>query len=175
MSKTKKETEETVSKEQTTLENEASADTQPDEIETLVAQNAELNERVLRQMAEFDNFKKRTQKEKEEMSVYLKGNCVKEFLEVLDNFERGLAVECKDEEYKKGMEMIFSQFNQTLQKLDVAEIPALNETFNPDFHNAINQVEDESFGENTVCQVMQKGYKIGDKVIRHSMVVVANP
>lgn len=141
----------------------------------LNAKNNELNERLLRQMAEFDNYKKRTAKEKDEMGIFTKGICVKEMLGVLDNFERALAVDCKDEDYKKGMEMIFNQLGQVLQKLDVSEIEAYNAPFDPIYHNAINQVEDESFGENTVCQVLQKGYKIGDRVIRHAVVVVANP
>lgn len=158
--------------EQTKTANDA---TEPSELDTVKEQNAELNDRLIRQMAEFDNYKKRTSKEKDELAAYAKGICVKELLSVIDNFERALEVPCQDEGYKKGMEMIFNQFTQTLTKLDVSEIEAFNQPFDPDFHNAINQIEDASFGENTVCQVLQKGYKLGEKVIRHSMVVVANP
>lgn len=137
--------------------------------------NDELNDRLLRSAAEFDNYKKRTLKEKEELSGYTKALCIKELLTVLDSFERAMETECRDEEYKKGMDMIFKQFANSLASLGVAEIEAYNQPFNPEFHNAVNQTQDESFGENTVCQVLQKGYKIGNHVIRHAMVVVANP
>ncbi len=145
------------------------------ELEKLQAENSELNEKLLRQFAEFDNYKKRTTKEKEEIASYAKSICLKDILGVVDNFERALSTECKDEEFKKGMDMIFTQFIETLKAQGLEEIEALNQEFNPEFHNAINQVEDENFGENTVCNVFQKGYKLGDKVIRHAMVVVANP
>lgn len=153
---------------------EATTTPELSEIEKLTEKNAELNETLLRSYAEFDNFKKRTLKEKEEMTIYAKALCVKDILSVIDNFERALASESKDEEYKKGMSMIFHQLIETMTKLGVEEIEALNKPFDPEFHNAINQIEDENFGENTVCQVMQKGYKISNRVIRHAMVVVAN-
>ncbi|MFZ2538647.1 MAG: nucleotide exchange factor GrpE [Oscillospiraceae bacterium] len=145
------------------------------EVDMQKAKNAQLNETLLRSYAEFDNFKKRTLKEKEEMMIYSKALCLKDILSVVDNFERALAVESKDEEFKKGMEMIFTQLSETITNLGVQEIESLNQTFNPDVHNAINQIEDENFGENTICQVFQKGYKIGERVLRHAMVVVANP
>lgn len=147
----------------------------PSELDILKEENAELNDRLVRKIAEFDNYKKRTLKEKDELAVYAKGLCVKELLSVTDNFERGLEAPCQDESYKKGMEMIFNQFTQTLAKLDVTEIDALNKPFDPELHNAINQVEDPAFEDNTVCEVLQKGYMLGEKVIRHAMVVVANP
>ena len=145
------------------------------ELAALQKENEELKNKLLRQMAEFDNFKKRTSKEKDELYGYAKADCVEAVLGVLDNFERALQTDCADETFKQGVEMIFNQFSEALKKLGVEEIPAQGETFDPQVHNAVNQVEDENFGENTVCQVFQKGYKIGDRVIRHSMVVVANP
>lgn len=154
---------------------EPQKDETPSEVETLKAENEELKNKLLRQMAEFDNYKKRTAKEKDELYNYAKANCVETILGVADNFERALQTECSDETFKQGVEMIFNQFNEMLRKLGVEEIEALGKPFNPEIHNAVNQVEDENFGENTVCQVFQKGYKLGDKVIRHSMVVVANP
>lgn len=175
MSKSKKEPMADEIEKDETVDLPATEETELSEVELLKAQNAELNENLLRSYAEFDNFKKRTQKEKEEMMVYSKALCIKDMLSVIDNFERALATECKDEEFKKGMEMIFTQMSETLTKLGVEEIEALNISFNPDVHNAINQIEDENLGENTVAQVFQKGYKIGEKVIRHAMVVVANP
>ena len=145
------------------------------ETEALKKENEELKNQMLRLRAEFDNFKKRTAKEKDDLYDYAKANSVEAVLGVLDNFERALETECADEGFKQGVEMIFHQFQDALKKLGVEEIPALGEPFDPQIHNAVNQVEDEKFGENTVCQVFQKGYKLGDRVIRHSMVVVANP
>lgn len=144
-------------------------------IEALEKEKEELQNKNLRQMAEFDNFKKRTQREKDELYNYAKADCVEMILGVLDNFERALETQCSDETFKQGIEMIFNQMNECLGRLGVEEIPAQGETFDPDLHNAVNQVEDDAYGENTVCQVFQKGYRIGDRVIRHSMVVVANP
>jgi len=145
------------------------------QVEALTAQNAELNDRLLRTAAEYDNFRKRTQKEKGELSSFTKAGCLKEILGVADNFERALSCECKDPDFKKGMDMIFTQLHTCLEKLGAKEIPALNEKFDPELHNAIKQVEDENFGENTVCEVLQKGYRLEDRIIRHAMVVVANP
>lgn len=145
------------------------------ELDIIKAKNDELNENLLRSFAEFDNFKKRTIKEKEEMTIYAKMLCIKDILAVIDNFERALAADCKDEDFKKGMAMIFTQLNETMKKLGVEEIEAINQKFDPEMHNAINQIEDPNFDDNTICQVMQKGYKIANKVIRHAMVVVANP
>lgn len=145
------------------------------EIEKLEAEKQELNDKLLRQMAEFDNFKKRTAKEKLELAGYARAECLKEILGVIDNFERALQYECGDSEFKKGIDMIFHQLEESLKAQGLEEIEALNVEFNPEVHNAINQVEDEAFGDNTVCNVLQKGYKLGDRVIRHAMVVVANP
>ena len=129
----------------------------------------------LSKFAEFDNFKKRTAREKQEIGSFAKGACIKELLGVADNFERALSTECKDEDFYKGMEMILKQMQDTFTRLGATEIEALNMPFNPEMHHAIKQVEDESFGENTVCQVLQKGYTLDGHVIRHAMVVVANP
>ncbi len=141
----------------------------------LEEENGELKDQLLRKTAEFENFRKRTLKEKEEMGIYAKGVCVKELLTPIDNFERALATTCKDPDFQKGMEMILAQFEKSLTTLGVVEIEALNTPFDPELHNAIQQVDNPEFEANTVCQVMQKGYIMGDKVIRHAMVVVANP
>ncbi|MEG2429089.1 MAG: nucleotide exchange factor GrpE, partial [Oscillospiraceae bacterium] len=145
------------------------------ESEKLVEQNEQLNEKILRNMAEFENFKKRTQKEKIELSSYTKANCFNEVISAIDNFERALESPCKDEDYKKGMEMILSQLTSSLKAQSIEEIEAINQPFNPELHNAVSQIQDENLGENVVSSVMQKGYKIGDKIIRCAMVVVANP
>lgn len=158
---------------------EPAAETKPEEGTTpeaeLKAQLEEMRENYLRQVAEFDNFRKRTAKEKEETYTFALAKCINELLPVMDNFERALACETTDENYKKGIEMIHTQLSEMLKKLGVTEIEAEGKPFDPELHNAVSQKEDDSFGENTVCQVFQKGYRIGDRVIRHAMVVVANP
>ncbi len=145
-----------------------------EENEKMKAEIEELNDKILRHYAEFDNYKKRTSKEKTELSSFVKVNAFKDLLSVADNFERALACECQDENFKKGMEMIFNQLHDYLNKQGIVEIEALGKEFNPDMHNAISQVEDENLAENVVAQVFSKGYMLDDKVIRHAMVVVAN-
>lgn len=142
------------------------------ELETQVAQ---LKDKELRQFAEFDNFRKRTQREKAETYKNAAADCILPFITVLDNLERALEAAAEDNDFKSGIDMIVKQFREVLAKQDVHEIEAQGKPFDPLVHNAVNQVEDENFGENTICQVFQKGYKMGDKVIRHAMVVVANP
>lgn len=158
-------------------ENAAEQATPPElsEVEQLKAELANMNENYLRQVAEFDNFRKRTAKEKQDTYSYALMKCITEFLPIMDNFERALACETQDTEYKKGVEMIYTQLTEMLKKLGVSEIEAEGKPFDPALHNAVSQKEDDSFGENIVCQVFQKGYQLGDKVIRHAMVVVANP
>ncbi len=148
--------------------------TQKDETEELIKKNAELEDKILRQMAEFDNFRKRTLKEKEEIGTFAKIKCISDLIPVLDNFERALQTESKDPDFKKGVEMIFNSLKETLEKMGVEEIKAEGEPFDPEFHYAVSLVEDENLGKNVVANVMQKGYKLGDKVIRHAMVTVAN-
>lgn len=151
------------------------ADEAAEKLEALQKQNAELSDKLLRQMAEFDNYRKRTTREKEEIGVVAKSKALTEILPVLDNFERAMQTECGDAEFRKGMELIFKSFVDALKKQGVEEIAAEGETFNPDLHYAVTTVEDDSFGPNTVAAVLQKGYRLGDKVLRHAMVSVANP
>ena len=132
-------------------------------------------DKYLRLLAEYDNFRKRSVKERLDASADATAKAALEVISVIDNFERAMAAECSDESYKKGVEMIYGQFTEVIKRLGVEEIEALGKEFDPNLHNAVSQVEDESFGENTVSQVYQKGYKLGDKVIRCAMVVVANP
>ena len=132
------------------------------------------NDRYLRLMAEYDNYRKRSQKEKDNLYGEIRANAVKEFLPVFDILERALAAETTDEAYRKGVEMIMAQFNKTLEKLGVTEIKSLGEKFDPQFHNAVMHVEDEEKGENEIVEVFQKGFMLGDKVIRFAMVKVAN-
>lgn len=132
-------------------------------------------DKYLRLMAEYDNFRKRSAKERLEINANATANVIGEILPVFDNFERALRTETTDESYKAGVEMIFNQFNEMLKKLNVEIIDPTGETFDPNIANAVNQIEDPELGENVVAQTFQKGCKIGDKVIRYAMVVVANP
>ena len=131
-------------------------------------------DKYLRLMAEFDNYKKRSVKERENIYADVRVDTVAKFLPVYDNLERALKQETADEAYRKGVEMIMTQFVSTMEKLGVTEIEALGEKFDPAKHNAVMHVDDESFGENEVVEVFQKGFKLNDKVIRFAMVKVAN-
>ncbi|MDY3013684.1 MAG: nucleotide exchange factor GrpE [Evtepia sp.] len=147
---------------------------QPTEEETLKAALREQEDKYLRLLAEYDNYRKRSQKEKENAWSSAKADTAKEFLPVYDNLERALKQETADEAYAKGVEMIMTQLKTVLEKLGIQEIPAQGETFDPNVHNAVMHVDDESLGENVVAEVFQAGFQMGDKVIRHAMVKVAN-
>ena len=125
----------------------------------------EYYEHLKRNMAEFDNFKKRISKEKDMMYNTISASVISELLPILDNFEKALNSESTDESYKNGMAMIYGQLIDALNKIGVEEIEALNTTFDPNFHEAVMHVEDENFGEKEVVEVFRKGYKIGDKII----------
>jgi molecular chaperone GrpE len=154
--------------------NNETPDEQPENSVDYEAILAEEKDKYLRLFAEYDNYRKRTSKEKTEAYGDSAAKTIAEILPALDNFERALDAETSDEKYKEGIVMIFNQLQDILRKLGVTEIEALNQPFDPNIHSAIKQVDDENFGENTVCQVFQKGYKLGDRIIRHSMVAVAN-
>ena len=135
----------------------------------------ELTDRVKRQMAEFDNFRKRTEKEKSAMYEVGAKSVIEKILPVVDNFERGLATaENNDDPFVEGMHKIYKQLMTTLESLDVKPIEAVGKEFNPDLHNAVMHVDDESVGENIVVEELQKGYMYRDSVVRYSMVKVAN-
>lgn len=148
---------------------------QQSEEEKLKAEILEQNDKYLRIVAEYDNFRKRTAKERLELISTAKADAVTQILPVIDNFERALSAQTQDETYKAGIEMIFKQFGDVLKNLGIEEINPLGEKFDPNVANAVNQIEDENLGENEVAQVFQKGYRIGDKILRYAMVVVANP
>lgn len=132
------------------------------------------SERYLRLMAEFDNYKKRSVRERESIYTDVRVDTVSRFLPVYDNLVRALAAETADAAYKKGVEMIFTQLMEVFKGLGVAEIEAKGKPFDPNRHNAVMHVEDESVGENTVVEEFQKGFVLGDRVIRFSVVKVAN-
>ena len=132
------------------------------------------NDKYLRLLAEYDNFRKRSQKEKDSLYADIKAEAVSAFLPVYDNLLRALAANTEDEAYRKGVEMIMTQFKNTLEKLGVTEIEALGKTFDPNLHNAVMHIEDEEKGESEIVEVFQTGFMLGEKVIRFAMVKVAN-
>ena len=137
----------------------------------------ELTDKLTRQMAEFDNFRKRTEKEKSQMYEVGAKDIIEKILPVVDNFERGLDAvpeEKKEDPFIQGMEKVYKQFMTVLESVEVKPIEALGNQFDPNFHNAVMHVEDENFGENEVAEEFQKGYMYRDSVVRHSMVKVAN-
>lgn len=137
----------------------------------------ELTDRLTRQMAEFDNFRKRTEKEKSQMYEIGAKDIIEKILPVVDNFERGLDAvkeEEKDDPFVQGMEKVYKHLMTTLEEIEVKPIEAVGKEFDPNLHNAVMHVEDENFGENIVAEEFQKGYTYRDSIVRHSMVKVAN-
>lgn len=134
-----------------------------------------VKDQFVRLTAEYDNYRKRTAKEKDSLYQDAKADTIREFLAVYDNLERAVATEGdEDSPHKKGLEMIFHQYQEILKKLGVTEIEAQGAPFDPEKHNAVMHIDDENFGENVVSQVFQAGFTLGDKVIRHAIVQVAN-
>ena len=132
------------------------------------------NDRYLRLLAEYDNYRKRSQKEKDSLYADIKSDTVAKFLPVYDNLVRALAQSTEDEAYRRGVEMIMTQFNTTLEKLGASKIECLGQKFDPSLHNAVMHVEDEEKSENEIVEVFQDGFMMGEKVIRFAMVKVAN-
>lgn len=132
------------------------------------------NDKYLRLMAEYDNYRKRSQKEKESLYTDIRSETVEKFLPVYDNLERALAQETQDAAFKKGVEMTMNQLVSVMEKLGVVSFGAAGEVFDPQLHNAVMHVEDEALGENVIAEVFQKGFKVGEKVVRFAMVKVAN-
>ena len=180
MSKKEKKPEDVTPEEQTeqavpTEETEAEAPNPLlEELEALKKNLSDQEDKFLRLAAEYDNYRRRSQKEKESAWSDAKADTAAAFLPVYDNLERALKQETADEAYKKGVEMTMNQLREVLKKLGVEEIPALGETFDPNVHNAVMHVDDESLGENVVAEELLKGYMYRDTVVRHSMVKVAN-
>ncbi len=139
------------------------------------AQIEELTDKVRRQMAEFENFRKRSEKEKTQMYEVGAKGILEKILPVVDNFERGLkGMEESEDPFAQGMQMIYKQLMTSLEEAGVKAIEAVGQEFNPDFHNAVMHIEDDEFGENEIVEEFQKGYMYHDSVLRHSMVKVAN-
>ena len=154
------------------IQNEES--TENNELQAKKEELDELTDRYKRILAEFENHKKRSQKEREGLYNSILGDIIEVILPILDNLENAAKVETSDENYKKGIELVLKQFQDVLKSKGVEEIKALGETFDPELHEAVSSVQDDSKGEKEIVQEYRKGYKIGHRVIRHSMVVVAN-
>ena len=148
--------------------------TENSELQAIQQELDELTDRYKRILAEFENHKKRSQKEREGLYNSILWDIIEVVLPVLDNLENAAKVETSDENYKKGIELVLKQFQDVLKSKGVEEIKALGETFDPELHEAVSSVQDDSKGEKEIVQEYRKGYKIGHRVIRHSMVVVAN-
>ncbi len=144
------------------------------EIENLKTELDQKNDLLLRTAAEFDNFKKRTEREKAGIAEFAKAGLIKQLLPILDNIDRASAAEKDTPDYIKGIEMIVKQFEGIAANLGITEVAQVGDTFNPEMHEAVMHIEDETLGENVIADVLQKGYKIGDTVIRAAMVKVAN-
>ena len=148
---------------------------QVEQMELAAKQLDAVKDQFVRLTAEYDNYRKRTAKEKDGLYQDAKADTIKEFLAVYDNLERAVATEGdEDSPHKKGLEMIFHQYQEILKKLGVTEIEALGQSFDPEKHNAVMHIDDENLGENVVSQVFQAGFQLGDKVVRHAIVQVAN-
>ena len=144
------------------------------EIEKIKIELEETTDRYKRLMAEFDNYKKRSAKEREGLYNSLLADIVSSVLPVVDNLEKAVETKTEDENYKQGVEMVHKQLLDTLYNLGVEQIKTVGETFNPEYHEAVSSVQDDNLGQQEIKEEFRKGYKIKDKVIRHSMVVVAN-
>lgn len=153
---------------------EAKKEEKPSELDTVKEQLAKEHDGYLRLAAEYDNFRKRSQKEKDDLYTVIKAETVGKFLPVYDNLERALAQETADEAYKKGVEMTMNQLVKVMEGLGVTSFGEIGEAFDPARHNAVMHVEQEGLGENVIAEVFQKGFIVGEKVIRFAMVKVAN-
>ncbi len=170
--KEEKESQETIEKEQVQEQEENKKEQQEEMVPK--QEYDELNDRYKRILAEFENFKKRSGKEREGLYNSILGDIIEVILPIVDNLENAAKVETEDENYKQGVELVLKQFKDVLKSKGVEEIKAVGEIFDPELHEAVSSIQDENLGEKEVAEEYRKGYKIGSKVIRHSMVVVAN-
>ena len=134
----------------------------------------ELNDRYKRLFAEFENYKKRSQKERENLYGMITGDVVSKILPIMDNLENAANAKTEDTAYQEGVKLVMRQFSDALKSFNVEEISSVGQKFDPELHEAVSHIEDETKGEQEIVQEYRKGYKIGNKVIRHSMVIVAN-
>jgi len=157
-----------------TAETQAGGETTPDPLAELQKELEETKDRLMRTLAEYDNFRKRTQKEREALYPEAEAGVLTKFLPFMDNFERAMQAECADPDFKKGMEMIYQSFCEIFSSMGVEPIGEEGETFDPNLHNAVMHEENPDLGENVVSMVLQKGWKRGEKILRYAMVKTAN-
>ena len=162
---------EEVEQEKTPKDAESNLKTKLDDLQILYD---DLDDRYKRLFAEFENYKKRSQKERDSIYGMITGDVVTTMLPIMDNLEKAAENKTEDTAYQEGVKLVARQFQESLKRLGLEEIEAVGERFNPEFHEAVSHVEDETKGEQEIVQEYRKGYKIGNKVIRHSMVIVAN-
>ena len=174
MAKKKDQAPEETPEKEVTAEAEQAVDPRDEKITALETELAAEKDKHLRLLAEYDNFRKRSQKERENIYSDVRADTIIKLLPVYDNLERALKQETADEAYRKGVEMTMKQLEEILAKLGVTAIEAVGKEFDPAVHNAVMHIEDENLGAGIVAQEFQKGFKLGDKVIRFSMVQVAN-
>ena len=162
--------------EETTPETQAgpTQEEQPDPVAELQKELDETKDRLMRTLAEYDNFRKRTQKERESLFPEAEAGVLTRFLPFMDNFERAMQAECADPDFKKGMEMIYQSFGEIFTSMGVEPIGQEGEAFDPNLHNAVMHEENPDLGENVVSMVLQKGWKRGEKILRYAMVKTAN-
>lgn len=149
-------------------------DIKTDEVSKTKQELEETTDRLKRIMAEFENYKKRSSKERESLYNSLLADIISSFLPIIDNLEKAVDAKTEDEGYKQGVELVLKQFTDTFKSLGVETIETVGKTFDPEIHEAVSSVQDDTLGEKEIKEEFRKGYKIGTKVIRHSMVVVAN-
>ena len=166
--------EETIENKEELQKETIKAEGQSDELAKTKQELEETTDRLKRIMAEFENYKKRSGKEREMLYNSLLADIVSSFLPVIDNLEKAAEAKTEDENYKQGLELVLKQFKDVLTKFGVEEIKTVGETFDPEVHEAVSSVQDDTKGEKEIIQEFRKGYRIGAKVIRHSMVIVAN-
>ena len=153
---------------------EPQAEPQPDPVAELQKELDETKDRLMRTLAEYDNFRKRTQKEREALYPEAEAGILAKFLPFMDNFERAMQAPCADPDFKKGMDMIYQSFNEIFQSMGVEPIGEEGEAFDPNLHNAVMHEDNPDLGENVVSMVLQKGWKRGEKILRYAMVKTAN-
>ena len=153
---------------------EQAQDTNVNDDKVELAEYEELNDRYKRMLAEFENYKKRSQKERESIYGMITGDVVATMLPIMDNLEKAADAKTDDINYQEGVKLVVRQFSEALKRLGLEPIEAIGTRFNPEFHEAVSHIEDSTKGEQEIVQEYRKGYKIGNKVVRHSMVIVAN-
>ena len=165
---------ETAEKTQAAPKKEKKKSKKETELDALKKQLDEKSDLLIRTAAEFDNYKKRTDREKASVAEFAKAGIINKLLPILDNVDRAASADKDSADYIKGVELIIKQFESIGSEIGIEEVAQVGDVFNPNFHEAVMHIEDENLGENVISQVLQKGYKIGDTVIRPAMVTVAN-